>query len=127
MEQLKVKRIQRKRTKGWRMPENTKCVNRGTKWGNPIKLMNGQIYIDAGYRRTILDKWVWLMNGDVDDVISLYEDLWSGVSRLDFDMEHWVEKFKQLDLSDLKGKNLACFCSTETPCHGDVLLKLANK
>ena len=29
------KRIQRKRTKGWRMPEGAVYVGRPTKWGNP--------------------------------------------------------------------------------------------
>ena len=29
------KRIQRKRTAGWRMPENTVYVGRPTRWGNP--------------------------------------------------------------------------------------------
>jgi hypothetical protein len=28
-------RIQRKRTKGWKMPPNTLYVGRPTKWGNP--------------------------------------------------------------------------------------------
>lgn len=31
-------RIQRKRTKGWRMPENTVYVGRPGKWGNPFKV-----------------------------------------------------------------------------------------
>jgi hypothetical protein len=26
----------------------------------------------------------------------------------------------------LKGKNLACWCALEAPCHADVLLELAN-
>ena len=30
------KRIQRKRTKGWRMPPNTIYVGRPSKWGNPF-------------------------------------------------------------------------------------------
>jgi hypothetical protein len=30
------KRIQRKRTKGWRMPEGAVYVGRPTKWGNPF-------------------------------------------------------------------------------------------
>ena len=30
------KRIQRKRTKGWRKPENTVNVCRPSKWGNPF-------------------------------------------------------------------------------------------
>jgi hypothetical protein len=29
-------------------------------------------------------------------------------------------------LPELKGKNLACFCSLDKPCHADVLLELAN-
>lgn len=31
-----------------------------------------------------------------------------------------------LDLSELRGKNLACFCKLGEPCHADVLLSLAN-
>ena len=30
-------RIQLRRTKGWRMPENTVKVDRTTRWGNPFK------------------------------------------------------------------------------------------
>jgi hypothetical protein len=31
-------RIQRKRTKGWKMPPNTVYVGRGSQWGNPFKI-----------------------------------------------------------------------------------------
>jgi Domain of unknown function (DUF4326) len=31
-------RIQRKRTRGWRMPANTICVTRPGKWGNPFEI-----------------------------------------------------------------------------------------
>ncbi len=31
-------RIQRKRTKGWKMPRNTIYVGRGTQWGNPFTI-----------------------------------------------------------------------------------------
>lgn len=31
-------RIQRKRTKGWKMPPNTVYVGRPTKWGNPYRV-----------------------------------------------------------------------------------------
>jgi hypothetical protein len=33
----KPHRIQRKRTRGWRMPANTVYVGRPTRWGNPGK------------------------------------------------------------------------------------------
>lgn len=32
-----------------------------------------------------------------------------------------------LNLSDLRGKNLACWCAPEVACHADVLLELANR
>ena len=32
------KRVQLKRTKGWRMPENTVYVGRGSMWGNPFRV-----------------------------------------------------------------------------------------
>jgi len=31
------------------------------------------------------------------------------------------------DVSDLRGKNLACWCKPYDPCHADTLLKLANR
>lgn len=30
------------------------------------------------------------------------------------------------DLSPLRGKNLACWCKLDSPCHGDILLELVN-
>lgn len=32
-----------------------------------------------------------------------------------------------LDLSALRGRNLACWCKPGAPCHADVLLELANR
>ncbi len=33
---------------------------------------------------------------------------------------------KEFIKQELGGKNIACFCSTEYDCHGDVLLQIAN-
>ena len=30
------------------------------------------------------------------------------------------------DLSELRGRDVACWCPLDQPCHGDVLLELAN-
>jgi hypothetical protein len=32
----------------------------------------------------------------------------------------------QYDIAPLRGKNLACWCALDQPCHADVLLELAN-
>ena len=120
-------RVQRKRTKGFKLPPNTKCVNRGTKWGNPIRLIGDMIYINARHRRKILDPWVYYNVGNIDYVIYLYRKLWDGTKFQNQDFQYWADRFDELDIKELKGKNLACFCSLSTPCHADVLLQLAKK
>ena len=37
------KRVQMRRTKGWRKPESAVSVARGTKWGNPFKVGYAQV------------------------------------------------------------------------------------
>ena len=46
------KRIQRKRTKGWKMPEGAVYVGRPTKWGNPHRHGGRDLQV-ALYRRSI--------------------------------------------------------------------------
>ena len=36
-------------------------------------------------------------------------------------------KFEPRIQSELRGKNLACWCQPGQPCHADVLLKIANE
>lgn len=91
------KRIQRKRTKGWKMPENSVYVGRPTWWGNPFQ---GCGYPDE----QVADYKHWVMTSDSD---------WA----------NWV----RANIHKLKGRNLACWCQLDQPCHADVLLELANQ
>lgn len=105
------KRIQRKRSKGWRMPENTVYVGRGSKWGNSFVI--GEEYVR--HRMTP-------GGGQRSGVV--------------VDREHAVRLFKQYTArevriqigayQELRGKNLACWCPLDQPCHADVLLEIAN-
>ena len=92
-------RIQRKRTRGWRMPPNTVYVGRGSKWGTIFRV--GQIGVP-----------------DAQTAVDLYrhEMMTRGGSWQDL----------RFDLHELRGKNLACWCPLEQPCHADVLLEVAN-
>jgi hypothetical protein len=36
---------------------------------------------------------------------------------------YWFEEY----IVPLRGKNLACWCPLDQPCHADVLLRLANE
>ena len=97
------KRIQRKRTKGWRTPANAANVCRPGKFGNPFLVTE-----DRGAIECIGAFRIWLTVDGVD----------AGVPS---------KKKAILDnLDELKGKDLACFCKEGKPCHGDVLLELAN-
>ena len=56
---MKPKRIQRQRTKGWRMPENTVYVGRPSVWGNyncDVEQFKKFIENNAHYRKTVREK-----------------------------------------------------------------------
>jgi len=92
------KRIQRKRTKGWRMPEGAVYVGRPSRWGNPWNY--GRSLVG---RSTAVHKFrVSVMRGEGNVA-------WPGEIRL-----------------GLHGQDLACWCPLDQPCHADVLLDIAN-
>lgn len=122
-----MKRIQRKRTKGWKMPQNAIYVGRPSKWGNPIKLVGDCIYIDASHRRKILSPWVFYNVGDIDDVLHLYWHIIHGTQFTNVDLQYWSDKFKENDIEELRGKDLACFCSLKEKCHADLLIELLDE
>lgn len=105
-------RVQRRRTKGWRTPENTVYVGRPGKWGNPYAV---------GDESAWMGEW---------PVYGIEEPL----TRADASqLFHLALTGGHLDIteadvrSELAGKNLACWCPMDQPCHADVLLELANK
>lgn len=38
----------------------------------------------------------------------------------------WCTEIEAHELAELRGKDLACWCPLDQPCHADHLLKLAN-
>lgn len=100
---MKPQRIQLKRTKGWRMPENTVKVDRTTKWGNPFVIGGGPL------GRFALDH---------EGAVGFFREMLA-------DPELREAAGYPTDLTPLAGKNLACWCSGPH-CHADVLLELAN-
>lgn len=91
-------RVQLSRKKGWRMPANTVKVDRTTPFGNKFR-----------------------NDDDPSPYVSIRE------------FEKWLRSPKgegrKLGLrvrKELPGKNLACWCALDGPCHADVLLEFAN-
>jgi hypothetical protein len=125
------KRIQRQRTKGWRMPEGAVYVGRPSRWGNPFGAL-GTIttsmtlpFDDPRAVAVGLYRW-WLQDGQPDVVGleltqgSVGGTVWRvGVGVMDVP--------PRPDLNPLRGRDLACWCPLDQPCHADVLLELANR
>lgn len=103
---MKPVRTQRKRAKGWRMPENTVYVGRPTRWGNPFAIGPEERFAGVVMIPAI---------ETAEQVITLYRE-WL-LKRLETDSEY---------IDPLRGKNLACWCPPGQPCHADILLEIAN-
>lgn len=82
------------------MPANTAYVGRPTVWGNPFIVGSELI----GGKKLGAQKAVALYRQYANDVLN--------VSDLQ---------------TCLRGKNLACWCPLDQPCHADVLLEMANR
>lgn len=114
------KRIQRKRIKGWKMPEGAVYVGRPTEWGNPYvkgaccsynrfgilvqltvesRLHSVQLFERWVNRDPLVPKSGWNKHSDVPTVAHIR--------------------------AALGGKDLACWCPLNEPCHADVLLRIA--
>jgi hypothetical protein len=104
------RRIQLSRAKGWRMPAKTMHVARPGFWGNPFPHADRAIAA-----RTFR---VWL-TGAMRTCPML------GIRPVRTNLRG-LRKVMLQQLPDLRGKNLACWCRLDQPCHADVLLELAN-
>lgn|ERR1700756_1282200 len=108
-------RIQLSRAKGWRMPPDTVKVDRTTRWGNGYAIRppgpSGRWYVEGS--GIGLHPAAGLC-GNEEGAQLLAVRLFR---------EHQAP---HLDLTLLRGKNLACWCKPGAPCHADVLLELAN-
>ena len=89
-------RIQRRRTKGWKMPENTVYVGRPSVYGNNFFPQS------EGVERAIENYREWL------------------------EQHMAANTYMVAHVKALRGKHLACWCPLDQPCHADVLLEIAN-
>lgn len=103
-------RIQLSRQKGWRMPPDTVKVDRSTRWGNPF----GPEQIYTNHRGGLI--LPLREPPSMGRCLDLFQAFAIGVQIVD---PEWLEP--------LRGKNLACWCPLDAPCHADVLLELANR
>ena len=104
------KRVQRKRTKGWRMPHGAVYVGRPSRWGNPYERADYEPYY---FSEVIPDHMV-------SDFRGWIEGRWPGPAAYPAPT---VDDIK----SSLRGRVLACWCPLDQPCHADVLIELLSR
>ncbi|WP_434744615.1 DUF4326 domain-containing protein [Streptomyces sp. A-14] len=117
-------RIQRRRTKGWRLPENAVIVSRPSRFGNPF-LIKDAVEAEMGNPHSACTELYreWLRVGTEG---GWYQETYQ-VGRQVFDRRRVLD-----ELHLLRGKDLACTCPLPEAgqpdhCHAAVLLDLANR
>ena len=109
------KRVQLQRGTGWRMPANTRKVDRSSVFGNPFDSVKYGVDDAVNLHRA------WLSGAFTDGQIEArYPSLVA---------KHLIPRRRRVldSLHELRGKNLACWCSPSQACHADLLLELINR
>lgn len=124
-------RIQLSRRKGFELQTVSRAENglpavnvaRPSKWGNPFYIINEEGFPWLTDRRF---KDMPVCNPDAEQLLGIE----AGSLHWDNAARGVVALFRQQccdrPLAELRGKNLACWCQPDEPCHADVLLELAN-
>lgn len=113
-------RITLSRRKGFRLQETSRAINglpavkvdRATRYGNPFVVGR---------------------DGTTEECLKLYSTMLAGylcltsTPGIDAQKKARSAVIAALNSGTLKGKNLACWCRKDKPCHADMLLKVANQ
>ena len=114
-----MKRIQRRRTKGWRMPEGAVYVGRPSRWGNWYKPGDTYMWLpDLPWPIP-----TWREPGPIGDTRARVERCPDNETAIAW-YAIWIT---YSDATALRGRDLACWCPLDMPCHADVLLEMANR
>ena len=120
---MSPQRIRLRRTKGWTLGTNARSVARPGYYGNPYRI--GDVYLlgDAlPFPMPTARTWegetgtpglVAVQCVDASTAVAWYR-LWAPLA------------LEPRALGLIRGKDLACWCPLDQPCHADVLLEIAN-
>lgn len=113
---VKPVRMQLSRRKGFDLQQTSQALNglpavvvaRPSRWGNPYKVEPA--FDQDGVKAPAITREV---------AVELFRQVWER------QLAH--ASVRENLVSNLRGKNLACWCKPGEPCHADVLLALANR
>ncbi|TFD27465.1 DUF4326 domain-containing protein [Cryobacterium cryoconiti] len=118
------KRIQMTRNRPWRVENpDAVVVDRRTRWGNPFAVgkesriqRHPALVSMPSLAGTVVPR-------DRAEAVRLFGYLFR-MPRVIDSPGYYSES---VVLEQLRGKDLACWCPLDQPCHADVLLKIANE
>lgn len=115
---VKPVRIQRSRKRKQVSPNGLPIVyvGRPTKFGNPFKIWDEV----SSNMLSLLDRGDFIFYHEGRPICSSFEAVEL------FEKYALTDEFKELVKTELKGKNLSCWCRVTDICHADTLLKIAN-
>lgn len=148
------RRVQLRRTKGYRKPDGVVVVARPTKWGNPFAVNSTWMVwaaVGMGYMGDLKGRReaavafyrAWITGEPIpmgltrpgadggaiefgDGTQRTLVDHALGISRFAATLYEAPPVPEAPDVSELRGRDLACWCPLDLPCHADVLLEVAN-
>ena len=107
-------RIQRRRTAGWKKPANCVIVDRTSRYGNPLRIdaiVDVLDYTEEQARTYVVAEFGKWLAGSRSFAVTTEDDL--------------ARERILAGLPQLVGKDLACACPLDKPCHADTLLRWA--
>lgn len=117
-------RLQLSRRRGYRKPEGAVVVSRPSKWGNPFTVAwHRAVEAELGAPpKPEAEVRAGLVTAFRSVVLHLSDSGFWGM----VDHQAVLAIREGLERGELTGKNLACWCPLDQPCHADVLLAIAN-
>jgi len=120
-------RLRLSRAKGFNLQEHSRAVNglpavncaRPSRFGNPFTIAGCREAGFGGDDRAIAARCVEAFRVWIDT--PFWQTNWQGQ-----ESENARDAIRS-NIGGIRGKNLACFCALDAPCHADVLLELANR
>lgn len=115
-------RLRLSRAKGFDLQAHSLAMNglaalhvaRPTKWGNPWSIRQDR-------------SGAWLVDGPGAPIGGLQCGNEEGARLVAVKAVRMLFEPKPEALAKLRGKNLACWCKLDAPCHADVLIEIANR
>ena len=105
------------------MPENTVYVGRPSDWGNPFKVQAFDKYGQSPFGFRVVGETSVARKGmhyrTEEEAMARAVELFREKCR-------WPAILGPRMKAELRGRNLACWCPLDQPCHADVLLEWAN-